>query len=221
MVTALEEDIPALIERCCGGDESAWEEFLSRFHARIARHAYKAAAVLDEAARSEIAKELLQELYVRLLANECHALRAWRGATENSLVAYLATVMHAIALDELRRRRSRKRSATLVSLDGASNPDDLPMLERIVGPESMSPERRYVERRTMERFREVLLAALVGPNASRNALIFQLYHFDGFSAREIAAMPCFQMNVAGVEATLRRTRERLRERFGSAGNLSG
>jgi RNA polymerase sigma factor (sigma-70 family) len=221
MVTALEEDIPALVERCCDGDAAAWEEFISRFHARIARHAYKAAYVHGADTRAEVAKEYLQELYVRLLANECHALRSWRGETEGSLVAYLATVMHTVAVDDLRRRRSRKRSAALVSLDQPADADDLSLLERLSGPESQSPERRLIDGRTIERFQQVLRSAITGPNAARNTLIFQLHHFEGFSAREIAAMPCFGMNVAGVEATLRRTRERLRERLGGADKLSG
>ena len=68
------------------------------------------------AERAEIARDLIQETYLRLVANDFHALRVWRGDSEESFVSYLATVVHAVACDDFRRRKSLKRSADVVPL---------------------------------------------------------------------------------------------------------
>jgi RNA polymerase sigma factor (sigma-70 family) len=212
-----------MVDRCCGGDAAAWDEFVDRYHERVARLAYRAAGSLaaSDGDRWEIARDLIQDVYVKLVAREFQALRAWRGESEESLVSYLASVVHGLACDELRRRRSRKRAVSLVSLD-APPVDDAPSLaETLSGPDAGSPERQLIEGRSAERVARLLADASAGPHGPRNAIIFQLYHFEGMSAREIAEMPCFGLTVPNVESILRRTRERVRGLLQSDPGLTG
>jgi RNA polymerase sigma factor (sigma-70 family) len=223
MLSAHVLEVRSLVDRCCGGDAMAWEEFVDRYHERVTRLAYRAAGSLasSDADRREAARDLIQEVYLKLVARDFHALRAWRGESEESLVSYVASVVHGLACDELRRRRSRKRAVSLVPLDAPPGDDSLPLAERLSGPESGSPERQLIEWRSAERVGRLLAESCSGPNGPRNAIIFQLYHFEGMSAREIAELPCFRMTVPNVETILRRTRERVRELLGSGVDLTG
>lgn len=213
-----------LIDRCCGGDSAAWEELVERYHKRIAGLAYRAAGRLAAAGgeRGEVARDLLQEVYLRLVANDFRALRAWRGETEESFASYLASIVHAVACDEIRRRTSQKRATNLVSLDAMLEGDERgPLADRLAGPASQSPEHSFLEGRAADEVSVLLATAEPGPNGTRNALIFQLFHFEGLSAREIAEIPHLHLTVSSVESILRRTRNRLRQLLQSRSGLTG
>lgn len=207
----LAADLPSLVCRCVDGDELAWDEFVGRFHRRIVVFVTRSTKNGDADTRAEV----IQEVYIRLLANDCRALRAWHGASESSWLAYLATIVHAVACDAIKRRRSLKRTAAVVSLDGGDRRDTGRLAEAIPAPESNSPERLLDERLVPERLVSLLATVERGPQASRNSLIFLLHVLDGLTASEISRLPGLELPVANVESALRRTKERLREVLGS------
>jgi RNA polymerase sigma factor (sigma-70 family) len=205
-------EVTDLIRRCASAEAHAWEEFVRRYHRRIVLYAVRATRLVAQhgAPAVELRRDLIQDVYVRLLANDYRALRAWRGDSEQSLLTYLATIVHAVACDALKRLRSQKRAAHLVSLDGRVAEDGALLSELIAAPEADSPERALLEHLAPERLSAVLERAERGPLGRRNSLIFVLHAVDGLTASEIARLPGLRMSVANVESALRRTRERLR-----------
>lgn len=203
-------DLPNLIVRCVASDPEAWDEFVSRYHSRIVLYAARASR-FERHEGAELCAELVQDVYLRLLAHDRRALRAWRGETEQSLSSYLATIVHAVACDALKRRRSRKRTARVVSLDAAGPCEEPTLAEMLAAPQSASPDYAFGERLAPDALRALLARVERGPQAKRNSLIFMLHVLDGLTASEISRLPGFAMSIANVESALRRTKERLRE----------
>ncbi len=206
------DDLPDLIRRCADGDDRAWDEFIDTFHRRILLYAVRVSRLLGlrPGGTADGRGDLVQDVYVRLLSHDRRALRVWRGESEQSFSNYLATIVHAVACDSLKRRRSLKRAALMVSLDAASDDDGFSLAERLAAPDSDSPERVLLEHLAPSRLLEALDKAERGPQGSRNRLIFQLYVLEGFTASEISNLPGLTMSTANVESAIRRTRERLR-----------
>jgi RNA polymerase sigma factor (sigma-70 family) len=206
------DDVADLVRRCADADADAWDEFVRRFHRRLALYAVRAVRALADAGDSpcEARCDLVQDVYVRLLAHERRALRAWRGDSEQSLLNYLSTIVHAVACDALKRRRSRKRSARLVSLERGAADDGPPLGEQLPASEADSPDRVMLERLAPARLSAALETAERGPQGRRNRLIFMLHAVDGLTANEIARLPGLHVSVANAESAIRRTRERLR-----------
>jgi DNA-directed RNA polymerase specialized sigma24 family protein len=81
---------------------------------------------------------------------------------------------------------------------------------RLAASESDSPDELLEERATTERLLTLLRASADVGNADRDVLVFQLFTFEGLTAREIAAVPKLSLTVANVEVIVHRTRARLR-----------
>ena len=158
---------------------------------------------------------------MRLLANNRQALRDFRGDNEYAVMAYLARIVHAVVADNIRRKTSQKRSVPLVPLDAAvKDGDSVSLKELLPATAETLPDRILSERLVPERLRELIQASSSGLHVARDTLIFQLYALDGLSAREIAALPIFNMTVTAIEAVIRRTRDRLRAALTDESDLS-
>lgn len=199
-----------------------WDEFLARFNSRIVKFVIRernARGVTAGPREADIVSDLVQEVYVRLLAHDRRALSSFRGDSEYAVLLYLAKVARAVVGDDLRKSSSQKRAVHLVSIDADPDSDMPDIGSTIAADERTSPEYMMSDRLVIERLRK-LLAETGSPNATRDALIFQLHVLEGLSAREIAAIPEFGMSVAAVEAVIRRTRDRLKAMLDSPSGLS-
>ncbi|HEY2030521.1 MAG TPA: sigma-70 family RNA polymerase sigma factor [Myxococcales bacterium] len=85
----------ALIEACCAGDASAWQELRYRYR----RDVY---AALRKSADHADLDDLEQEVWTRLLTRDRAALRGFRGG---SLGAFLSQVARSVCIDHYRRAR--------------------------------------------------------------------------------------------------------------------
>lgn len=213
-----------LVRSCgLGTDSASWEEFVARFNRRIVASVIRERrrrGLAADPAEAEVVGDLVQEVYVRLIASDRRALRDFRGEGDAAVFAYLGRIVRAAVGDRLRRERSLKRFGNLVSIDAGADGDDIPALaDRLVADKQSSPDIQMGERSAAERLREMLLAVGV-LHPDRDALIFELHALEGLSAREIAGIVALDLTHSAVEGILRRTRERLRERLGKVPDLS-
>jgi RNA polymerase sigma factor (sigma-70 family) len=204
-------ELRALLDRCVEGDRDAWDEFVDRFHRRISLFVVRAC---ESAGSAEIAggdggRDLVQEVYLKLLAEDRRALRAWRGESEVSFLAYLGKVVRSVAVDAVRRAHSQKRAVLTVPLESDEDESSSPMA-RLAASGRNAPDELLEERATTERLLGLLRASADVGNATRDVLVFQLFTFEGLTAREIAAVPSLSLTVANVEVIVHRTRMRLR-----------
>lgn len=188
--------VDLLITRCIDRDPTAWGELLELHRPMILRVLVRAVGSLDPA----VVTDLEQELYLRLLAHDCEALRGLRGAGAAALRGFLCTTALNLARDQRRRLGVRR---VMVAGD----------LEALVGDlaDPGETQDRTVERR--ERTRLVLEAVervIKGPQAERDRLIFKAHFVDGLSASEVASMGV-GLTQKGVETVIFRLVARVRD----------
>jgi RNA polymerase sigma-70 factor (ECF subfamily) len=190
-------------------DRSLWSKFQERFQGLIFLYLMRALRyrnMQDDA--TGIVPDLAQEVYLRLVQHDGRMLRSFRGATEFSVMAFLAKIAATVVQDHRRRSATDKRRGQVVSLDGANTAEfgewkspDSPEFD----PKALSSILSWID---IER---VIEADPDRKNAGRNALIFKLHYVDGFSSAEIANFPGFGLSKSGVETVLGRLRKRIQE----------
>jgi RNA polymerase sigma-70 factor (ECF subfamily) len=88
-------DLSKLLERCCGGDELAWEALVRQFQSRIYGIAY------HYVGNTEDARDLAQETFVRIYQNLAVC------PDEERFLPWVIRITRNICIDHLRRKRAR------------------------------------------------------------------------------------------------------------------
>ncbi len=185
--------------------EQSWQEIVRHFHPRLVAAVRRAIALRGSTLASDLAEDLAQEVWCRLLA---HAPTwSFRGTSEGEAMVYLRRVLESVVADADRAARAQKRAVAMTySLDtvGAA---------RVRAGEGSSPEARLLaaERRclVMERCRRALgrRASPLALRAARLALI------DGLSSREVSRKLGGRLTTTAIDTMICR----LRRRLGAAG----
>lgn len=172
------------------------EKFFELFTPVLKRVAYRVALQFD--AKCEI-EDLAQEISLKLMNKD--RLGNLALPQDPALVAaYFSVVATNIARDFFRMRGARKRGrARTVSLDE--------ILDSVTMGQSAQAERSVLLGEIEEHL----------PENRKCRTIFRLYYRQGFSAKEIAALPDVGLSVKGVESLLNRVIVQLRQVFGSHG----
>jgi RNA polymerase sigma factor (sigma-70 family) len=192
------------------GNSDAWTEFLRRYMTKIKyfiRGSMRQSIMgfahpVDAAAFQE--NDFFQNVIVRLVENDCAAMKKFSGASENALLAYLAVICRSVVLDGMRYSAASKRRRPATAENGesikygdpASLTNDSGFDRQILIRELMS----FVFHTTKMRSSEV---------SHRDLLIFQLHFFDGLSHSQIARCHGINLTKAGVEKALKRLVERV------------
>lgn len=204
-----------LVRQCAKHPERAelWQEFQRRFLAPLRGWALQALRRYDPkeiAHYREAVDDLVQEVCVRLVQNDFFALREFRGNTEEALFAYLRIITQRMALNRLREIRAQKRPQLARSLDedldDGSDGSSTHAHHKINAPSEDEHERLHDLQEQINYYLDLVLR---GPRKHRDKLLFQLYHFDGVSAEEIANLPGIHMKPHAVEVAVNRVCHRL------------
>lgn len=187
-----------LFRRCARvpPDESAWRELFRRYRAPIFTGIAKVLGSSGEQ-HHRLFEEARQEFYVRLLANDCRALLAFRGDTEGEASYYLHRIAVNVALNVVKKNPKNK-------VDNIDDPD-------VRAPLVPGPGGSVLTRIDLE---ACLQQEMHGRNKARNILIFKLFALEGLKPSEIAEIASFHMSGHAVEIQISRTRKKLRECFG-------
>lgn len=126
----------------------------------------------------QLAEDITQDVFLKLFTQPLKSLKKVR-----SWPAYLKTLASRAAIDQLRRRRSRREesaSADMSLLDEVS--------EEVIGPGRLVENAQLLER----------LRAAIALLTLQDAQIFWLRFIEGFSYREIATALEITSNHVGV-----------------------
>jgi RNA polymerase sigma-70 factor (ECF subfamily) len=192
-----------LVQDCLrAGNESAWEEFLNRFHSLIATVVARTARRWNETTPAML-EDLTQEVYLKLCSDRCHSLRDFHGVHPDSLFAYLKVTATNLVQDHFKARGARKRGSG--QLDQSLDVYDAP--DREGGP---------CGREELER--SVLMTQIAGilseeGYSKAHRAIFWLYYRQGYSTAALAAIPAVDLTVKGVESLLHRMTRSVRDRL--------
>jgi len=88
-------ELSILLERCCRGDELAWEVLVRRFQARIYGIAY------HYAGNAEDARDLAQETFIRIYQNLSIC------PDEDRFLPWIIRITRNVCIDHLRRKKVR------------------------------------------------------------------------------------------------------------------
>ncbi len=196
-------------------DTELWSEFLRRFAPKIKifirgtirqegnRSCSGTAGLPDEVQGSD----LFQNTIVRLIENDCAAIKRFSGDTESELLAYLAVITRSVVRDYLRWTRALKR----VPVSSTTTTDADNTARFLQGPAAPGPA---IERGILIReLNEISVDAIrnnSGPYSARDLMIFKLYFDRDLSIAQIAGCKGLKLSKTGVEKVLNRLKNRIR-----------
>ncbi len=188
-------DRRSLIARCIDKEPAAWAELVRTHRIVVLRVLVRTLGTGGAVA----VDDLEQELWSRLLANRCEALRSLVDADASTVRGFLYRTAHNLARDHRRRLgvRSVVQSGLLDELA-----DELPQTDEGI---EASYERHEQRRQILAALDQVVTP----PNTDRDRMIFVSHYFDGLTAAEIAAMGV-GLKPKGVETLLSRLVGRVR-----------
>ncbi len=191
---------PAGLLRACAelGDWRAWDRFIAAFRPVIVAAVRRTARRYVPSGEAGLIDDLEQEVYVRLCANGARVLREFQPRHPRAAFGYLAVIAINVVHDYFRRKGLVQECAD--GLDGIDPAD---------GGASME----YAEWLLLEREIDDFLRRH-GPE--RDLRIFWLYYRQGWSAKEIAALPAFELGVKGIESVLHCATALVRTAFAGA-----
>jgi len=186
-------------------DESAWAEFLRRVQPTAAKTILKA---LDFKAEPSTVDDLVQNTWLKLFSNNREPLRRIRSENENSIFLYVKITAYNVTQDYIRGLRP---------IDAAESIDD----PNFVEPVNKRLEADYGDA-SLEDVDRCLKELSQEPNFQRDYDIFWLHYRHGYTAKEIAQLPCIRdgkkpLEEKGVEAVLYRLKVYLQKRLGGSG----
>jgi len=197
---------PELVQLCLASqDQALWLEFENRFEPLISRVVMKSLRRWTNPDPATI-EDLVQDTFLKLLANNFRALRDFEYEHENSLFGFLKTVASHVVQDYIRSTRNIKRG-------GFYEQEDFDTVSATT-PAPASAAEDAQRRILLREIKACLEAAVQGPNAARDLSIFWLHYRYGLSADEICRLPGLGLTVKGVESTLFRLIRLLRGKFG-------
>jgi len=184
-----------LINKCIEtshGSSQAWDEFKSRFDRHIQLILYKTYVKYYNYNNSdeinETLKDLKQDVYIKLLDKNCEGLKNFKGDPDIALKAYLRVIAKNLVINFVNRHK--KRFINDDNLDGKVN----------LGT-SIDFEAQHLK----ESVFKLLKKYYHSRNFARDAVIFWLFYFEGFTSKELATK--FNLSASGIETLVARMKK--------------
>jgi RNA polymerase sigma-70 factor (ECF subfamily) len=196
-----------LTRRCAASDPAAWREFIGRYRKPITL------AILGILRRSGrvspfLVDDLVQDTYVALCTNGNRVLREFIEPRPSSLTAMVYVIAANVTHDYLRAKNSKRRGGNLQQIAF----DSLP-LDSLYAEDTEEEVRRAIQLEEID----TLLRGFPQPaTAGRDRTIFWLHFRFGMSAKAIAQIPSFGLTAKGVESSIYRTIDLVRQGLGMA-----
>jgi RNA polymerase sigma-70 factor (ECF subfamily) len=186
--TVVRDDEAALVSAAKAGDETAFEELVSRYERKIFR------LTMNITQNREDAEDSMQEAFLKSFTN----LDRFQG--DSRFYTWLVRIAVNEALMKLRKRRPNQ-----VSLDEPIGTEDDSVFREIVdwGP---SPEKKFAQTELNE-----ILSSVIGDLDPIFRVVFLLRDVEGVSTEDTAKI--LGISVAAVKSRLLRARLKLRQKL--------
>jgi RNA polymerase sigma factor (sigma-70 family) len=207
---------PVELFRLCASDRensAAWSEFLRRFATKLKyfirgtlRQTCGSLADTNSAASLWGTQEsdLFQNTILRLVENDCSAMKRFSGETEEELLAYLAVISRSVVRDTMRKSQAVKRRVGTATIEETDRSD----VSHKKAIADTACEREILVRELVSLTRQTI-KALSGETWARDRLVFELHFFHGLSFQQIAQCSGVNLSKGGVEKLLKRLVERV------------
>ncbi len=195
-----------ILERCLDpADEAAWKALIERFEPPLRWGIHRALRGLGfNGDRYDLAADLLQECYCKILARERRVLRMCRERDENALNAFFARLGERCARDGLRARWALKRGSRAGIVELGESIEDL-----AVARTEPSPEDRALMKEAQSRLLATCRTAAGSRKSERNYRVLVMAFLEGLSSREISSRFAGQLSLTCIDSVVYRARRRL------------
>lgn len=200
---------------CClrSGDELLWAEFVRRTRPVISNSIRKAMQCRKRFMPA-LVEDLVQEVFLKLLAHDARVLRGFVYRHENALSCFLRVVSSNVVRDHFRCSYSKKRGSgreaedlERVAVAGRGSP-----IMRGASVVTLPDVERYI---LFQQIENCMLKHMGNPTSARDWTIFKLYYKEGLTAKAIAHSSSIGLSVKGIESTLLRITRLIRLRIGT------
>lgn len=197
-----------ILEQCLEqGDGPAWTAFLERFEPPLRWGIHRALRGLGvEGDRRDLAADLLQECYCKILVRERRVLRMCRERDDKALNAFFARLAERCTRDSLRARWTEKRGSRGGVVDVGGDIESL-----AVSRNEPSPEDRALMKEARSRLLATCRSAAGARQRERNYKVLVMAFLEGLSSREIASRFAGRLSLTCIDSLVYRARRRLRE----------
>ena len=184
-----ESTVADAIQRCLAKTDSrAWIDLVRLLHPVFARVACRVVLEWGLTRNAAEIDDIVQEVYLKLAARSGESLSRIPLTSEQSTLAYLRVMAANCAHDYLKARHAEKRGLDrTISVDSA------------MGVFTSAGECSRLDRNVLL---EEINAALKATGWERS--VFWLYYRQGFTAKEISALPGCNLGAKGVESLIHR-----------------
>lgn len=207
----------ALVDLCANdpANFAAWHEFTSRFISSIrvfiSRARHSSSLSESRTLRWPDLEDLVQEVIMRLVANDCQLLKRFEWRTEASFFRYLSMVSSSVVIDcyrYLQRQRRPSHDSCLEEIDPA-------LLDRIgLSRDDLKMEKSILLQEITQIVEDLLREEIAeAETRDRYFLIFKLHLFEGMSLSQISRHYGVNLSKKGVDKVLATILKRLRERL--------
>jgi len=198
-------------------NKKAWLEFYQRFDKWIWLVVYrecKAKGIINHDSQiHQTVQDLVQDVYVKLVSNNCKALANFIGASEKSIYTYLDIIAKSIVRNYITKIKARKRPSIEKSLDevfSISEKGEKILDKDIFRPTYLDVDEEFKIQIFKEEIEDILDIVLKGKHKDRDKLIFKLYLYDGFTAEDIASQSCFMISSKRISNLITHIKKKLR-----------
>jgi len=178
------------------GNDEAWQEFVRRFHKPISVVVLRVAHLYGDYSGSQV-DDLIQETYLKICVSNRRLLRDFLPLHPNAFYGMLKVTAANAAHDYYRREGADRRRPNTPMLE-------LSEVEPFVS-DGRSPGAARIELDILIKEIDDILVANRSSTAARDREIFWLYYGpQGLTAKEIAGIKHYHLDVSGVESVLQR-----------------
>lgn len=195
-----------ILEQCLGrADEPAWETFAARFEPALRGGIFRALEHIGyDGDRKDVADDLVQECYCKILARDRRVLRMCRERNDNALNAFFARLAERATRDAFRARWAQKRGSR-----DAVVPWNEVIEERATSAKPSSPEDDLLCKEARASLLAKCRRAAGGVERERNFQVLSMAFLGGLSSKEIAERFSGRLSRTCIDSLVYRARRRL------------
>jgi len=209
-----------LIKTCAesADNQKAWLEFIRRFDHHIKLSVIRAYRYLTirnlgkERILEEEIKDLVQEVYIKLVKNNCKLLKNFKPKYNGSISIYLSLTCASVVKDHFRKSGTLKRKAPNKGSDGriySANEGKL-INKKISYFLSANPEEKVIAKDILEKAENYYSIFHPKRNNEKRKLIFQLYFLEGLSIKDISRIKGLNVSLANANKIVWKMKREIR-----------
>jgi RNA polymerase sigma factor (sigma-70 family) len=148
--------------------------------------------------------DILQDIYIEILKDQCASLQRFRGKSELEARAYLVRLATNITFNHLRRTSALKRNAPTDQIDELFQDDEE------IGQNLHSPG-DYTDALAERELIDLLRRIHTGEHARRDIMLYLLHVREGMTTEELAASGICHLKPSSISQIIRQIRAKLKK----------